>query len=108
MLAGIGTCCQFAFCCGFGKHTGIKNESIYRINSQVEIIFNFIEITIIAVSDLGRNITFTDPVNIFSGHVQRTDNRIEAIINPLDDVFEIALVLTGISTCSKLTFYGSL
>ena len=107
MFAGIGTGRQLAFHGCLGEHDGIGDKKSNSINSLVKVVFDFVEITIVVVGNLGWDVTFADPVNIFGGYVKRADNRVEAVVNTLDDVFEVTLVLGSIGASRQFAFHGS-
>ncbi len=58
MFAGISAGGQLAFNCGLDQQVGIGHQRVHRVNAGVEIVFDLIEIAVVAVSDAGRNIAF--------------------------------------------------
>lgn len=58
--------------------------------------------------DLGGNIASGNVLDIFGGHVQRSDHRIQSIVDPLYDPAKISLMLTGVGASRQMPFHSRL
>jgi hypothetical protein len=102
VLGGISTGGESTFHRGLGQQDRIRGQRIDRCKAGVEMSFDRVEVPVVGVGNLGRNITLADAVDIIRRHVQRTDHRIQSLVDAFDDLAEVALVLTGICTCREL------
>ena len=67
-----------------------------------------IEVAVVGVGDLGRNVALADPVHVVGGYIQWPDDRVQAIVHALHDLAVVALVLGGVGACGQLAFNGGL
>jgi len=69
MLGGVGAGRKFALqrrlrqCHAVGHHTA---EGVY---AGVQVVLDFVEIAVVGVGDLGRNVSLRDPVYVLCRHV---------------------------------------
>ena len=105
MFGGIGTGGKFTIYSGFREHFCVDNKGINGINTNVEVVFDLVEVAVIAVGNLRRDVALGDPIDIFGGHIKRSYNRIKTVINADDDFLIIPLVFRGIGTGGKFTFH---
>ncbi len=66
------------------------------INALVQVVLDLVEVALIRLGNPGRVVPLGDAVHILGSHVQRPDHRIQGVVDPGDDLFEVALVLAGI------------
>ena len=102
MLGSIGTGGELAINSRFGQQAGIGNQQIDGIDTGVEVVLEDVEIAVIGIGDLGRNVALGDAVDVVGGDVQWVDYGVERVVDALDDGLEIALVFVGIGACGKL------
>ena len=74
MSGCIGTSCQFAFHRRNHQHVGVNDQCIDIVDRVVEIVFDLIEVAIVVVGDLRRDVPLGDPVDILSCYVQGSDD----------------------------------
>src|SRR5512145_1858104 len=82
------------------------NQAAQAVNALIEVVLDFIEITVVAVGDFRRNIAFGDPVDVFGGDVERTDDGVKRIVHAGDDFLEVSLMFAGIGAGGQLSFHG--
>ena len=97
MLGGISACGQLTFNSRLGKQTCVRNQSVDVVDTIVEVELDFVEVTVVSIGDLWRDIALADAVDIFSGHIERADHRIETIVDSDDDLLEVPLMFGSIS-----------
>ena len=67
-----------------------------------------VEVAVVGVGDLGRDGALGDLVDVVGGHIQRPDDRIERVVDALDDLAEVALMLGGVGAGGELALHGGL
>ncbi|OQA55352.1 MAG: hypothetical protein BWY45_02250 [Euryarchaeota archaeon ADurb.Bin294] len=72
---------KFPIKCSFDEHLNIIVSHVDNINESVKIVFDLIEVPMVLFSDLWRNISLANPVNVFSRNVNWSDVCIEHAIN---------------------------
>ena len=100
VFRSVRSSCQFAIDSSLGQHVGVSNQRIDFLNTIIQVVLNHIEVAVVAVSNLRRNIALGDPVNIVGCHVKRPNNRVQRVINAFDDPPEVALVLRSVRSSS--------
>jgi hypothetical protein len=66
----------------FLKNIAAFNQSAQAVNTIVDIVFDFVEITIVIICDLGQGISFANPLDIFGRYIQRSDYCIQVLFIP--------------------------
>ena len=69
VLSGIGPDIQFACDCSLGQHVGIGNHGLHRVDAHVEVILDLIEVTVIGIGDLRRDVALGYPVHVLRSNV---------------------------------------
>ena len=82
-------------------------QTTHRINAGIQVVFDFVEVTIICVSNFGWYVAFADTVHIFSGNVDRADKRVAKIIDTTNQFTPAAGKFGGITASRKLTCHRS-
>ena len=106
MFGCIGACREFTLYSSFSKNACIFYKQSYSINGGIQIVFDFIEITVIVISDLVRDVTFGNSVNIFSSNIQWPYHSVQSIVDTLNNCLVITLMFRGIGTCCKFTLHS--
>ena len=89
----IRSCRQLSFHRGAGKHPGIGDHGVDRFDAHVQVVLDVIEIAVVGIRDLLRNISPADAIHVIRRHVQRSDHRVQCFVHPGDDVPVAALEL---------------
>ena len=84
------------------EHLGVGDQQIHRVDAGIEVLFEGVEVAVVAVRDLGRDRPLGDPVHVVGGHVERTDDGVERRVDAFDDAAEVAAVLRGVGTGREL------
>ena len=103
MLGSIRASCQFPFYCRLGKNACVNYQKAHGINTLIEIVLDFIEITIIGIGNLRGYVTLGNPIHIFGCDIKRPDNRIECLVDAFHYFSIFSLMLCGISSSCKLS-----
>ena len=82
----------------------VGDQQIHRVDAGVEVVFEGVEVAVVAVRDLGRDRPLGDPVHVVGGHVERTDDGVERGVDAFDDAAEVAAVLGGVGAGRELAF----
>ncbi len=80
----------------------------HHLHSAIQITFNFIEITFVFISDLFRNNTFGNLINIISSNINRFNKRLNKIIYTTDKFTPAAFEFISITTSLKSSFFSSI
>ena len=96
---------EFSFYRCIREQVGIRNEAVDCNDTLVEIILDLVEVTVVRVRDLGRNISLRDPVNILGSYIERSDYSIKGSVNPFNDLPEISLMFCSICPGIEFSVY---
>ena len=107
MFGSIGTGCEFAIHSCLGQHVGVGDQRIDGVDTGVEVVLEDVEVTVVGVGDLVRDIALGNAVDVTGGHVQWPDHGVQGVIDAFDDGLEIALMLGRISARRQLAIDGS-
>ena len=69
MLGSICPCCQFPFYRSLGKQSSVNYQQVHGINTLIEVVLEFIKITIVFIGNLRWDIAFRNTINIFRCYV---------------------------------------
>ena len=105
MFGCIGPSGKLSFNCSFGKNTRVGDQHVHGINALIEVVLYCIEVAIIGIGYLRRNIAFGNTIYIFRRYVEWPDYRIQAVINSLNNLAEITLMFGSVRTCGEFAFY---
>ena len=105
---GIGTGIQTACHGRFRQHACIGHQLVHGLDTGVQVVLQRVEVAVVRVGDLGRNIAARDVVHILGGHVQRANHRIQRVVHALHDLLVFAMVLRGVGTGGQLALHGRL
>ena len=108
MLAGVGARGQLAVHRRLDQHAGVGHQRVDRVDAGVEVVLQNVEVAVVGVGDLGRNIAPADPVHIVGGHVQWADDRVQRVVHALHDLAEVALMLGSVSAGGQLPVHRRL
>ncbi len=100
--------CQTTLNGRLGQMCGIGGHRIDGIDALIQVVLDFVEITMVGVSDLFRNVALGNAINVFGRHVQRPNHRIERGVDALDDWLELGMQSIDVATYSQLPRGGSL
>ena len=90
---------------GRGEHRGVVDERVDRLDAGIEVVLDGVEVTIVVVSDLRRDIALADAVDVVRGDAERPDDRVEGVVDAFDDLAEVALVLGRIRAGGELSLH---
>src|ERR1039458_6552582 len=78
------------------------------VDAVVEVVLDLVEVAVVAVGNLRRDVALRDAVHIFGGDVQRPDHRVQGLVHALDNLAILALVLRCIGAGGQFPFYRRL
>ncbi len=84
------------------------DQRVNGVDAGVQVVLDLVEVAVVVVGDLGRNVALRDPVNVLSGNIERADDRIQRGVYAIDDLTVIALMLGGVGASGQLAFDGGL
>ena len=87
---------------------GVGDQRVDGVDAGVEVVLDGVEVAVVVVGDLGRDVALGDLVDIVGGDVQRPDDRVERVVHALDDLAVVALMLGGVGAGGKTSFHGGL
>ena len=94
VLAGVGAGGQFAVHRRFYQHAGIGNQRVDRVDAGVQVVLDGVEVAVVRVGDLGGNVALADSIHVVGSHVQRTDHRVQNVVDAAHDLGIGALELS--------------
>ncbi len=71
-------------------------QEIQRIDAQIQVVLDLVEIAIVIVGDFRRDVALGNTVDVFRRHVQRPDDGVEDIVHPGDYRPVLALMFRGV------------
>ena len=107
VLGGVGAGGQFAFRRRLDQHAGLGHQRVDGVDAVVQVVLDLVEVAVVGVGDLGRDVALGDAVHVLGGDVQRADHRVQRLVDALDDLAVVALVLGGIGAGGQLAFHGA-
>ena len=108
MLVGIGPGGQLAGDGSLREQIGVGNQGVHRIDGAVQVVLDGVEVAVVGVGDLGRDVATGDVVDIVSGNVQRANHRIKGVIDTGYHALEITFMFAGIGPRCQFAGDGSL
>ena len=102
MLGRVSTRFELAFHGRLGQQVGVVHQRVDRVDGLVQVVLQRVEVAVVGVGDLRRDVALGDAVHVACGHVQRADHRVQRVVHALDDLLEVALVFGGIGTRLEL------
>ena len=78
---------------GFCQHPGVLDEQVDGIDTLVEIVFDLVEVPVVGLFNLRRDVALGDPVNILSGDVEGSDDGIEGAVDTMCNFKEIPRII---------------
>ena len=105
MLGRIRSCRQLSFHCGAGKHPGIGDHGVDRVDARVQVVLDVIEIAVVGIRDLLRNVPMADTIHVVRRHVERPDDRVQRCVHAFHDLAEIPLVFGRIRPCRQFAVH---
>jgi hypothetical protein len=74
------------------------------VDADVQVVLDLVEVAVVGVGDLGRDVALRDAVHVLGGHVQRLDDVVQRQVEAFDDLAEVALVLGRVGAHRQLAF----
>ena len=108
MLGRIGAGFELAFNRGLGQQVRVGDQSVDGVDGLVQVVLERVEVAVVAVGDLWRDVAFRDAVHIACGHIQRADHGVQRVVHALHDPLEVALVLGRIGAGFELAVHRGL
>ena len=72
-LRVVGAGVQLALGGGLGQRRGFGDQAVDRVDALVEVVLDLVEVAVVVVGDLRRDVALGDPVDVLGRHVQRAD-----------------------------------
>ena len=85
MLGRVGARRQLAFEHGLRQRNAVGDQPADGVDAHVEVVLDLVEVALVSVGDLGRDIAFRDAVHVLGRHVQGLDDRVQHPIETLHD-----------------------
>ena len=108
MLASVGARRQFAFHRRLRQSPVVGHQRVDGVDADVQVVLDFVEVAVVAVGDLRRDVALRDPVHILGGDVQRFDHRVQGLVDAFDDLAVVALVLGGVGAGGEFALHRRL
>ena len=104
MLGSVGPGVQFAFHCR-AETCWRLHQGVHRVDAHVQIVLYLVEVAVVLVCDLLRDVAFGYSVHILGRHIQRTDYGGQGIIDALPTTIrEITLMLGCVGAGVQFAF----
>ena len=96
MFAGVGAGGQLARDRCLDQHVGVGDHGANSVDALVQVVLDEVEITVVAIGDLGGNVALADFVHVVGGDIQRPNHGVQSSIDSGDDLAKVAAVLAGV------------
>ena len=77
------------------RHVG--DQGVDGVDALVQVVLDLVEVAVVVVGDLGGDVALGDPVDVLGGHVQRADDRVERVVDAVDDRAELGADQLGVA-----------
>jgi hypothetical protein len=84
----------------------LADQAVQRIDAGIQVVLDGVEVALISVRNLRRDVAGGDAADIVRGDLQRTDDGVERPIDSVDDLPEIARVFCCIDSGREPPFQG--
>ena len=102
MFGGIGTSGKLTLDCRFDEDVRVGHEGVEVIDAVVEVVLDLVEVAVVGVGDLRRDITLGDPVYVLCRYIERSDDGIQGIVDAFHDLLIIPLYLDASALVASL------
>ncbi len=92
----------------FDQHTGVADQRVNGVDAGVQVVLDLVEVAVVVVGDLGRNVALGDAVDVLGRNIERADDRVQRGVYALNDFAVVALMLGGVGASGQLAFDGGL
>ena len=87
-----------------GHVAGLGDHAVQSVDALVEVVLDLVEVAVVAVGDLRRDVALGNAVHVLGGHLQRTDHGVQRGVDALDDRAELQAYQFGVSAGLELSF----
>ena len=94
--------------CRLDQHVGVGHQRVHVVDAGVQVVLDLVEVAVVLVGDLRRDVALRDPVHVLGSHVQRADHGVERLVDAGDDLLVPALELFGVAARCEFALHGSL
>ena len=75
------------------------------VDAGVQVVLDLVEVAVVVVGDLRRDVALADPVHIFGSHVDRPDEGVDQVVDAADQLAPAAGELGRVAACRKLAVF---
>ncbi len=86
MLGGVGPGRELPFDARLREHGRIRDQGVHRIDRLVQVVLDRVEIAVVGIDDLRRDVALRDPIHVVRSHVERPDHRVQHVVHDLKDL----------------------
>ena len=79
---------ELAFHRRLREQVGIGHQRVDRVDALVQVVLDLVEVAVVIVGDLRRYVALGNPVHILGGHVQRSDDRVQGLVDAFHDLLK--------------------
>ena len=108
MRGHVNADCQLAFEHGLSQRYAVGDQAADGVDTDVEVVLDLVEVALIDLGDLGRDIAFGDAIHVLGGDVQGLDDVVQRQVEAFQDFLEVALVFGHVGADRQLAFQHGL
>ena len=102
MLRCVGARGELALDRGLGEQSGLGDQQVDSIDRLVEVVLDGVEVAVVGIGDLRRDIALGDALDVGRSNVQRRDDGVQRLIHTLHDLAEVTLMLGCVGARGQL------
>ena len=104
-LVSLATGLQPTFDCRSRQRDTLGDQTVNSFDTVVQVVLDLVEVAVVIVGDLRRDVPLGNPVDIFGCHVERSDDRIQRLVDAFDDLAEVTAMFGRIGTGIQFSFH---
>ena len=84
------------------------HQTAQPIDAGVQVVLDLVKVAVVAVGDLGRDVTLRDSIHILGGHVEWADHGVQRLVDASDNLPVAALELLDVPAAREFAFHRRL
>ena len=106
-LLGVAAGLQLAVQRRLDQLVRFLQQAVHHVDAGVEVVLDLVEVAVVGVGDLRRDVALGDPVDILGGDVDRADEGVDQVVDAADQLAPAAGELLGVAAGLQLAVLAS-
>ena len=108
VLRGVGAGGQSSLRSRPDQQCRLADQRVDVADAVVQVVLDLVEIAVVIVGNLRRDIALGNAVHVFGGHIQGSDHCVQRAVDAFNDLAVFALVLRGVGARRQFAFHRRL